>query len=232
MAGSSGSGRPRRAPRDAGRAPPAAERREGERAAWGSLSRQEIVDAALAHVETAGFESLTIRGLSAQLGVAPMSLYRHVRDKDDLLDEVVDRLLERLRAPELASGDWRAAIGAAAEELRDLLVRHPAARHVYLLHPVVSPGALKRMNAMLEVLHRAGFDEYGAEHAYAAVQTYTIGFAALEASREGWHPPEREVGPIAARLAAYTTPQQFAEGLAALLDGIERHRRGGGGDAS
>jgi TetR/AcrR family tetracycline transcriptional repressor len=180
------------------------------------------VDAALAYVRSTGFEKLTIRGLSAQLNVAPMSLYRHVRDKDDLLDEVVDRLLAGLMAPLPAPGDWRRSISAAAEQLRDLLVREPAVRYVYLRHPVVSPAALQRMNVMLEVLHHAGFDAAAAERAYAAVQTYTIGFAALEASREGWRPPDTDVDPIATRLAAYTTPRQFAEGLNYLLDGIER----------
>lgn len=232
MAGTSGPGPRRRTSGDGGRSRAGRERRGGERAAWGSLSRQEIVHAALAHVETTGLDSLTIRGLSAHLGVSPMSLYRHVRDKDDLLDEVVDRLLGRLRAPAAPAGDWRESIADAAEELRDLLVRHPAALHVYLLHPVVSPGALRRMNAMLDVLRRAGFDADAAEHAYAAVQTYTIGFAALEASREGWHPPEHDVGPLAERLAAYTTPRQFAEGLGALLEGIDRLRGRGGGTRS
>ena len=195
-----------------------------KRAGWGTISREQIVDAALAYVETTGFEKLTIRSLSAQLKVAPMSLYRHVRDKDDLLDEVADRLLGEMRAPKAASDDWRKWIGDAAEQLRDLLLRQPAARYVYLRHPVVSPAALGRMNTMLEVLHRAGFDDDAAERAYAAVQTYTIGFAALEASREGWPPPNIDVDPIAARLAAYTTPRQFADGLRYLLDGIEHQR--------
>lgn len=176
----------------------------------------------MAFIETTGFEKLTIRGLSARLGVAPMSLYRHVRDKDDLLDEVVDRLLGESMAAPSGSDDWRRSISAAAEQLRDLLVREPAVRYVYLRHPVISPAALRRMNVMLEVLHHAGFDAAAAERAYAAVQTYTIGFAALEASREGWRPPDVDVDPIAARLAAYTTPRQFAEGLNYLLDGIGR----------
>lgn len=183
----------------------------------------------MAFVQATGFENLTIRGLSAQLNVAPMSLYGHVRDKDDLLDEVVDRLLASMGTPPPGAGGWRRWIGEAAEQLRDLLVREPAARYVYLRHPVVSPAALERMDAMLAVLREAGFGDAGAQRAYAAVQTYTIGFAALESSREGWHPAEAQVDPVAARLAAFTTPRQFAQGLAYLLDGIEHQRGAAGG---
>jgi hypothetical protein len=61
------------------------------RAPWGSISREDIVDAAVTIVEAGGYEEMPIRSLAADPGVAPMSLYRHIRDKDDLLNEVVDR---------------------------------------------------------------------------------------------------------------------------------------------
>jgi hypothetical protein len=80
----------------------------------------------------------SIRSLAASLGVAPMSLYRHIRDKDDLLDEVVDRLLTDLWRPATAEDDWRAWTIEAATRLRDFLVGQPAALHVYFAHPVVS----------------------------------------------------------------------------------------------
>ena len=206
---------------------PAGRGSAGGRAAWGSISRDDIVDAALRVVERDDLDGLTIRGLSADLGVAPMSLYRHVRDKDDLLDEVAERLLADVWIPEAPEDDWRAWTAEAAERLRALLVGQPAVLRAYLRHPVVSPSALDRMARMLGVLERAGFDRAAAERAYAAVQTYTIGFGALEASREGWDPSGTGVDPVAQRLAAYTTPRQFAAGLAYLLDGIEAYERPG-----
>ena len=71
----------------------------GSRTRWGAMSRAQIVDAATKVVEAGGYGDMTIRSLAAELGVAPMSLYRHVRDKDDLLDEVVERLLARSWKP-------------------------------------------------------------------------------------------------------------------------------------
>jgi TetR/AcrR family transcriptional regulator, tetracycline repressor protein len=190
------------------------------RAPWGSLSRQDIVEVAVTIVETGGYQEMSIRSLAADLGVAPMSLYRHIRDKDDLLDEVVDQLLARCWRPAVAEDDWQAWITAVAVSLRQFLVTQPAALHVYLRHPVVSPAAIERMDAMMSVLRKAGLDEATARSAYGALHTYTIGFAALEASRSGWIPDSGDVSSLAEQLAAYTKAGQFIEGLRYLLAGI------------
>lgn len=203
-------------------------RREDEpapgRAPWGSISREDIVAAATGIVTAGGHEEMSIRGLAASLGVAPMSLYRHIRDKDDLLGEVTDRLLTDVWRPAAAEDDWQSWITEAASRLRDFLVSQPAALHVYLRHPVVSPAALERMNAMMRVLRRAGLSEVAARSAYGALHTYTIGFAALEASRAqsapGGETPGGQAGGVGRQLAAYTTTGQFITGLHYLLRGI------------
>lgn len=217
--------------------------RKSRRAPWGTINREQIIDAAEAAVRRGGYPRLTIRGLASDLGVSPMALYHHVRDKDDLLDEVVDRLLARVWKPRADPGSWQAWIGEAADRLRRLLVTQPAALHVYLTHPVVSPAAIARMDSVMAVLRRALGDEQSAQRGYAAIHTYTVGFAALEASRLGWQPsnqrvpralsasdqqpggdqrPVSESPDVVHRLAAYTTPDQFRQGLAYLLDGLQR----------
>jgi AcrR family transcriptional regulator len=177
-------------------------------------------------VEAGDFEKMTIRGIARELGVAPMSLYRHVRNKGDLLGEVVDRLQERSWRPEVTESDWRAWVAEAADKLRHFLVTQPAALHVYLRHPVVSPAAMARMKAMTDVLGQSGADVEAVRRAYAAIHTYTVGFAALEASWGDRLPIDDNRGDgnddLAEQLAAYTTPSQFAVGLRYLLDGIER----------
>jgi AcrR family transcriptional regulator len=102
------------------------------------MSRAQIIDAATKVVKAGGYQDMTIRSLAAELGVAPMSLYRHVRDKDDLLDEVVDRLLARSWKPKTKRSDWQSWVAEAAQKLCTFLVTQPAALHVYLSHPVVS----------------------------------------------------------------------------------------------
>ena len=190
------------------------------RAPWGTISREDVVEAAVNAVSSGGYQDMSIRSLAADLGVAPMTLYRHVDDKDDLLDEVVDRLLARSWNPSLPRDNWRAWITQAADKLRRFLVTQPAALHVYLRHPVVSPAAVTRMNAMMDVLRQGMRDEARARRAYAAIHTYTLGFAALEAGRAGWTPGDDDVDGLARELATYTSPRQFADGLGYLLDGI------------
>jgi AcrR family transcriptional regulator len=198
---------------------------KGDRAAWGTISRARIVDAASRLVATEGYEQLTIRRLAADLGVAPMSLYRHVRDKNDVLDEVVDRLLAKAWQPRANQADWQAWIAEAADRLRDLLVTEPAVLAVYLSHPVITAAAIARMEAMLTTLRLAIGDEE-ARRAYGAIQGYTIGFAALEASRARWQPDEGTVNALAQQLAAYTSPPQFALGLDYILRGMVADRVG------
>ena len=138
-------------------------------------------------------------------------------------NEVVDRLLAGVWRPAAAEEDWQAWVAEAASRLRGFLVAQPAALHVYLSHPVVSPAAVERMTAMMRILRRAGIDEETARSAYGAVHTYTIGFAALEASRARQAPGGEHGDGLARQLAAYTTAEQFQEGLRYLLEGVSAH---------
>jgi TetR/AcrR family tetracycline transcriptional repressor len=162
---------------------------------------------------------MSIRKLAAILGVAPMSLYRHVRDKEDLLDEVVDRLLHEAGPPVMSTANWRGWVTDAADRLRQLLVSQPVVLHVFLAHPVVSPAAVERMNVMLEVLRGATASEKLAQRAYSSVHTYTLGFAALEAARSGWAVRD-DTPALALELGALTTPQQFQDSILAILNGV------------
>jgi AcrR family transcriptional regulator len=192
----------------------------GQRAPRGTISRGQIVEVALRSLRTSGFEQMTIRSLAADLNVAPMSLYRYIRDKDDLMDEVVEELLIQSQPMPAASGTWQARLTVSAEGLRRLLVAEPGALYVYLRHPVISATAIRRMEMMLKILREAGYDAASSKTAYAAIQTYTVGFAALETSRAGWVPPQK-TSRTAKELVAMTSPKQFASGLGYLLAGIE-----------
>lgn len=188
------------------------------RATWGTITRERLIRAAMDEITAGRYERLTVRNLAARLGVAPMSLYRHVRDKEDLLDEVTDRLLAAAWEPAADRSDARAWLIEAYDRFRGLLVGQPAALHVFLSHPVTSPAALVRQRAILEVLEASGLDQHLSRRLYAKLHTYTLGFAALEASRARWLATNSASSdPDTAWLAAMTSPQQFAEGLSALL---------------
>lgn len=201
-------------------------RQAGQRAPRGTISRSQIVEAALRSLRTTGFEQMTIRSLAADLDVAPMSLYRYIRDKDDLMDEVVEELLIQSQPMPATTGTWQARLTVAAEGLRRLLVEEPGALYVYVRHPVISPSAIRRMELMLNILREAGYDAAAAKTAYLSIQTYTVGFAALETSRAGWTPPEK-TSRLARELVNMTSPKQFASGLRYLLAGIEQEAGAG-----
>lgn len=196
--------------------------KNGDRASRGSLSRDQVVEAAISAIDSGRYEEMTIRNLAAELHVAPMSLYRHIRNRDDLLDEVTNHLLSLSWRPTTNTESWQEWLIEAATRFRTLLVTQPAVLHVYLSHPVTSASALERMNAMLRVLGEAGFSDGGAEQTYAALHTYTIGFSALEASRSKWHATNEATDDTARRLATFTTSEQFRIGLTMLLNGADQ----------
>jgi AcrR family transcriptional regulator len=154
-----------------------------------------------------------------------MALYRHVRNKDEILDAVTDTLLARLGLPPTPArpGDWRGWLETAAESFRRLLVDQPLAIGVFARGPVTTPAARQRFATSIEVLTAAGFDHDGAVRAYAAVHTYTVGFCTLEASRRHHH--ERPGGEgdddaSAHVIREFVSDEQFTHGLRALLAGL------------
>lgn len=189
------------------------------------LSRTRIVDTAIALLSEA--DDISIRDLAARLDVSPMALYRHVDNKQDLLESVLNALLAECWRPTVPPEDWQEWTIEAADRLRGFLVGRPAALAVYLSRPVTTPVALERMAACLSVLQRGLRDEARADSAFAAVHSYTIGFAALESAREsarstfGMAPLLEGVDPVAiSQLTTIASPDQFRAGLHFLLAGL------------
>src|SRR5580765_3736343 len=96
---------------------------QAERPRREPLSRQRIVRAALQIMDEEGLEAVTMRRIGRALGVEAMSLYNHVRDKEDILDAICEEAVSEFRfPPEL---DWAETLRAAAREYRRLLLAHP-----------------------------------------------------------------------------------------------------------
>src|SRR5262245_30124454 len=87
------------------------------------LSRDRILRAAVELADRDGIESLSMRNLARDLGVDPMSLYNHVRDKDALLEGAVDLVIADIE-PVVDGSDWRASVRATIEVARTTLKRH------------------------------------------------------------------------------------------------------------
>jgi AcrR family transcriptional regulator len=145
------------------------------------LSRQRVVRAAIRHADEGGLESLTMRRVAGMLEVAPMALYRHVRNRDDLIDAMIDVVFGEIALP-LGGTDWRAAMRDRAISLRDALARHRWAIGLMESRRHPGPANLRHHDAVIGKLRSAGFDLAMVAHAYSLLDGYIYGFALTKMS--------------------------------------------------
>lgn len=138
------------------------------------LTRERVVDAALRLADRDGLEAVRLRPLAKALGVTPMAIYRHVRDKSQLFDLMAERLLEQVELGSGAETVWQ-------DRLRDLLGsylavvdQHPSAP-LLLSRPFASPASLRASEAVLEILHEAGFDSGHAVRLFQSISGMLLG---------------------------------------------------------
>jgi len=117
-----------------------------------------VVRAALDLMDAVGVDGLTMRRLADQLGVTAASLYRHVRDKDDLLVLLADEITAQV--PLVRTDiDWQSALLEAARALRRVLLTHRDAARLLASLPPGGPRRLQHIEAILGVLLDAGFSD-------------------------------------------------------------------------
>jgi len=142
------------------------------------LSRERILRAALALADTDGADALTMRRLGDELGYEAMSLYRHVANKDDLLDGMLDLVLAEWEPPD-AQADWQDAIRSSARSVHEALRRHPWAAQL-LVSGHIRPARLAYMDSLLGTLRENGFDADRAYHVYHLLDGFIFGFTLWE----------------------------------------------------
>jgi TetR/AcrR family transcriptional regulator, tetracycline repressor protein len=181
-----------------------------------TLTRGEILDAALRHAREGQLDQLTVRRLAEELDVTPMALYRHIRDKDDILENVADALLADVGLPD-PSAPWSEYLVELATSLRQLLHEHPPILTLFTRRPLITPMAIARLNGASGVLTRAGYSPADAHRIYATVHTYTLGFCALERARQRVDAPRTAAGSPERVIVDFVSEDQFRFGLRALV---------------
>ncbi|MFF3488923.1 TetR/AcrR family transcriptional regulator C-terminal domain-containing protein [Streptomyces sp. NPDC002701] len=166
--------------------PAAAARPGGPSSVQGALTLARIVGAAVTVADTEGLTAVSMRRVAAELGVATMSLYRHVADKDDLLMRMMDSVMAEHPLPTDPPEGWREAIELAARQLWDLFRRHPwLAPALSVTRPQMITSALPYSEWMLATLHAHGLDLQSAFTAHLMLLNYARGIAVnLETERE------------------------------------------------
>jgi AcrR family transcriptional regulator len=202
----------------------------------GPLSREIIVDAALAVARRDGVGGLSIRKLAAELRVTPMAVYHHLHSKEDILVGVIERVVDEAAATAhgVPCSRWQDWLRATCRAMYRALVEQPAVIPLLGSSLRIGPGALGVLDDMLTVLCTAGIDRATAMSGAHALISYTLGAAGLQAT-------VRPAGSIQAPTARSGDPSDLADeivrlarsdlfdrGLDLLLAGLAT-RRGGTG---
>lgn len=146
-----------------------------------ALNRDRITEAALALADARGVERLSMRALAAELGVEAMSLYNHIRNKNDLIDAMVETVVARIERPE-AAPDWQEEMRRRARSMRSLFLAHPWAPPLIVGRINIGPNMLALIDATLGCLRAAGFGHVAADHVLNALDAHIYGFHLLERS--------------------------------------------------
>ena len=148
------------------------------------LNRDLLVREALALLDAEGLDSLTMRNLANRLGVVPNALYRHVKDKDDLLDGVMDAAVASVPIPD-PTLDWQAGLAALATNIRATMLDHPSITGLIVNRPNLGLAGIGIGEYAFGVLLAGGFEPADADRALNVVLVWTLGFVALEVPRMG-----------------------------------------------
>jgi AcrR family transcriptional regulator len=144
------------------------------------LTRDRIILTAVRIMDEEGLEAVSMRRIGRELGVEAMSLYNHVRDKEDILDSICEAVVSEFRVPE-AEG-WIEGARLAAREYRRLLLEHPTV--ITLMterkRPFTSAESLRAYEFALDVFRTAGLSEADSVKAFHVFGGYIVGFVTME----------------------------------------------------
>lgn len=204
------------------------------------LTREKILEAALEILDEKGIENLSMRSLGTKLGVEAMSLYNHIRNKDELIDSVLDLVLDKISVPSQDS-NWRDAMYLRALSARQAFQKHPWASALIDSRLESSPARMNYYEKVLSSLVRAGFTFEEAAHAFSLLDSYLYGFElqrrnmrssgeedAANKAEIFSHNLESGDYPYLSRMveismdAGYDEDADFKFGLNLILDGLEK----------
>src|SRR3954464_6088417 len=209
------------------------------------LSRERVLETAVAFADRHGLEALSMRKLADELGVAAMTLYYYVPNKDRLIDGMIDIVFGEIEPPSLEL-DWKTAMRRRAVSTREALNRHRWAVGNMEGRPTHGPANLRLHDAALGCLRAAGFSLEMTVHAYSVQDAYIYGFALQETDMSSETPDDfaaeaqrqmdayedvladyphlvEVVGGYVAE-SGYDYATEFLFGLDLILDGLDRLR--------
>ncbi|RMI27605.1 TetR/AcrR family transcriptional regulator [Nocardia stercoris] len=159
-----------------------------------TLTREQVVTAAVEVLDAQGVAGLNIRRLGAQLGVAATAMYYYVKNKDELVTLAADLVWHEIELPDAATTDWRSAATMLAHQVHEMIDRHFWLLAAMSTHMIYGPGKARFDECGLEVFEGAGFAGRDADRAAATVLMYVIGAAQGSAAQRAWEARLRRDG--------------------------------------
>jgi len=153
------------------------------------LNRDRVLRAAVALADGSGIDAISMRKLAQHLGVVPMALYKHVANKEELLDGMVEAVIGEIEPPPAGAG-WRDAVRQRVLSARQVLLRHPWASRVIETRVNRTPAVLGYMDEMTGLFLDGGFSPDLTHHVMHALGNRMWGF-----TRELFDDPEAEPAP-------------------------------------
>jgi len=208
------------------------------------LTRQRVVAAAVELADRDGIDSISMRRLAQELGVEAMSLYTHVRNKNDLLDGMADAVISEIQLSVDGAG-WKASLREMVLAARGVMLRHTWAPRTVETRAALGPAGLGYANAVIGILREGGFTIAQAHHALHIFGSRVLGFtqelfddsgdldpetaAALESQLGATHPYVVEMALAVTHtgvLGPCDDDAEFEFVLDFILDGLDRLKSG------
>jgi AcrR family transcriptional regulator len=144
------------------------------------LSKERVLDTAIALADEGGVDALSMRKIAQALGVVPMALYKHVANKDELLDGMIDVLVGEIDPP-VSNADWKTAIRGRVLSARAMLLRHPWASGVIesrmKARTSPTPVVMAYLDSMIGIFRAGGFPIDLVHHAMHIMGSRLMGFS-------------------------------------------------------
>jgi AcrR family transcriptional regulator len=140
------------------------------------LTKERILRASVALADEVGVQSLSMRRLAQSLGVVPMALYKHVANKDELFDGMIDVVVGEIDPP-IEGADWKTTMRRRILSARRALLRHPWASSVLESRGEPTPTVIGYMDSMMGVFLDGGFSVDLMHHAMHVMGSRILGFS-------------------------------------------------------
>jgi AcrR family transcriptional regulator len=169
------------------------------------LSRERIVDAAMAVVDAGGLDALSMRSVAQALSTGPASLYAHVANKEELLELLIERVAAGLELPEPDPKHWQEQVKDMVRAIHYGLLAHRDLARASLANIPLGEGALRYSERMIEILKLGGLPDQVVAYGIDLLPLYAVATAyehALNAERMSTEEGERYIAELGAFFAA------------------------------